>query len=223
MVQIRIDSPTVRANGGDEMDANEGDEDNNEIDDSIPDHEIINNYGFSDEVEGISVGVFHEIKGPMLHPHKVESARRGIIDAHRLGIEDVRLRLTASDSGYVFWRYKAWILVAERSELLVRERDLVLYQSGLHMADKIGIPSSMEDVEEVQEWIGLSILSQFSEGRDEMLISIQDGILQEVANQKGFDFEDVAIGGGGHPTNQWYHSISSGRIGRSCYERKAYG
>ena len=35
------------------------------------------------------------------------------------GIEDVRLRLSSSDSGYVFWRYKAWILVAERSELLV--------------------------------------------------------------------------------------------------------
>ncbi len=78
-------------------------------------------------------------------------------------MEDVRLRLTTSDSGYVFWRYKAWILVAERSGLLVRERDLVLYQSGLYMADKVGIPSSMEDVEEVQEWIGMSILSQFNE------------------------------------------------------------
>jgi len=194
----------------------------NDNDESIADQEIINNFGISDEVEGISVGVFHEIRGPALHPHEVETARRGIIDAHRLGIEDVRLRLSSSDSGYVFWRYKAWILVAERSELLVRDRDLVFYQSGLHMADKIGILSSMEDVEEVLEWIGLSILSQFSEGREEMLTYIQEEIQKEIASQKGFDFEDVAIGGGGYPTDQWRYPTLAGRTGGPSDEGKTH-
>ena len=136
------------------------------------------------------MGVFHETKGPMLHPHEVETARRGIIDAHRLGLNDVRSRLVSSESGYAFWRYKAWILVAERSELLVKDRDLVLYQSGLFMADMVGIPSSMEDVEEVLEWIGMSILSQFNEGREARLSSIQEEIRKKTeSSQRGMSLK----------------------------------
>jgi hypothetical protein len=214
---VRIDSPAGSDDDNDEGEVAAGEdvEGNNEVDGSIPDKDIINSYGFSDEVEGISVGVFHEIKCPMLHPHEVESARRGIIDSHRLGTEDVKIRLATSDSGYVFWRYKAWILVAERSELLVRDRDLVLYQSGLYMAGKVGILSSMEDVEEVQEWIGLSILSQFNEGRDAMLFAIQEEILKRDSGHKGYEFEDVAMGGGA-----LFYSTVSSHISRMSWTTK---
>ena len=57
-----------------------------------------------------------------------------------------------------------------------------------------------------------------------MLISIQEEIQKEVASQKGLDFEDVAIGGGGgYPTNQWRNSTLAGRIGGSCDEGKTHG
>jgi hypothetical protein len=43
----------------------------------------------------------------------------------------------------------------------------------------------------------LSILSQFNEGRDAMLLAIQEEILKRDSGHKGYDFEDVATGGGG--------------------------
>ena len=61
----------------------------------------------------------------------------------------------------------------------------------------------MEDVEEVQEWIGMSIMSQFNDDREALLHSIQEETQRKDTSLKGYEYEDVAIGG-------WYfYSLSS--------------
>ena len=107
------------------------------------------------------MGVIHELKGPSLHPHEVETARRGIIDEFRKEGSTIKCRIEESVTGYVFWRYKAWILIANRIELKVDGEDSVFYISGQFMAGLVGIEGSMEEVEDVDEWIGLNIMDQF--------------------------------------------------------------
>jgi hypothetical protein len=55
----------------------------------------------------------------------------------------------------------------------------------------------MEDVEDVQEWMGLNIMDQFKSNREHMV----EVLLKEMANRgdpidEGYEFDDVAFGGG---------------------------
>ena len=138
-------------------------------------------YGYNDEREGLSVGVIHELKGPALHPHEVETARRGIIDEFRKEGSTIKRRIDESATGYVFWRYRAWILIANRVELRVDGEDSVFYISAQFMADLVGIEGSMEEVEDVDEWIGLNIIDQIKSDKEKMI----ETLLGEIASIGG--------------------------------------
>ena len=67
------------------------------------------------------------------------------------------------------------------------------------MADLVGIEGSMEEVEEVDEWIGLNIIGQFKSDKEKMM----ETLLGEIASKgdpmdEGYEFDDIAAGGGAH-------------------------
>ena len=158
---------------------------------------IVSSFGLNDVRDGFSVGVIHELMGPIIHPHEVEAARRGLIDSYRSGSTDITRRLFESATGYVFWKFKAWLLIVNRTEEKIDNEDSVLYLSAQHMSNMVGLTGNSEEVEEVPEWIGLEILNQFKEGRDK----IANKLIADIAAMgdpidKGFEFDEAAMGGG---------------------------
>ena len=57
--------------------------------------------------------------------------------------------------------------------------DSVFYISAQFMAGLVGIEGSMEEVEEVDEWIGLNIMDQFTSDKDQMT----SNLLSEIDNK----------------------------------------
>ena len=108
-------------------------------------------------IERTLVGVFHELDGAKIHDSQTEEVRRWLNDNIRAGHEQMTQRMKDSIGGLTFWRYKSWILVADRDEDRPTTENERLYKGTLTMMEDASLFPTEEPIQEVEEWIGSAL------------------------------------------------------------------
>jgi hypothetical protein len=111
--------------------------------------------------QGIRIGIFHETEGPRMHDPQAEEVRRWL--SSRIATEEKKEieKLRETLDGHTFWRFKSWILIADKYRERAEGAERNFYASARIMEREDNLHPTEDLLQEVQAWVGLALLDKF--------------------------------------------------------------